>query len=452
MFGTRYVIFRDLDVKARGGCTSGHSDDVAKIKYYLILATSSECALPNPPLQPSKRLPKKTGCNRLPTGLLVLGQKAWTETVGSRISKNRQPKSGCNRCRSGPVAVFLASPQPDFKTLRTVVERFGLLNCKPVATPLPAGYSPVKHTAECTAKDRTLYQQIIGSLLYLALGTRPDIAFAVILMSQFCVNPSPDHISRALYIVKYIAHTLDTRITYTRNGQGFIAFSDADWATDRETRVSVTGYALTLAGGAVCWVSRKQKTVALSSTEAEYMAMSDTSRQIMWITNLYIEIGLPQGSIDLLCDNQGAIFSASNPVTQHKSKHIAICYHYIRERVENKDINLYYIPTNQQVADLMTKNLDKNKIKFFLNELGITINTTPLSTAKTHISKWHCYLSTEGLNSVEANYLMGRIKKEEFILRMLDPKIDKSDFAGDSRGLYTKAHRDRIMKTYEKYR
>src|SRR6266576_2497912 len=117
MFGTRYVIFRDLDVKARGGCTSGHSDDVAKIKYYLILATSSECALPNPPLQPSKQLPKKTGCNRLPTGLLVLGQKARTETVGSRISKNRQPKSGCNRCRSGPVAVFLASPQPDFKTL-----------------------------------------------------------------------------------------------------------------------------------------------------------------------------------------------------------------------------------------------------------------------------------------------------------------------------------------------
>src|SRR6266550_4725095 len=131
MFGTRYVIFRDLDVKARGGCTSGHSDDVAKIKYYLILATSSECALPNPPLQPSKRLPKKTGCNRLPTGLLVLGQKAWTETVGSRISKNRQPKSGCNRCRSGPVAVFLASPQPDFKTLvRALWSRTPFLHLK----------------------------------------------------------------------------------------------------------------------------------------------------------------------------------------------------------------------------------------------------------------------------------------------------------------------------------
>ena len=171
----------------------------------------------------------------------------------------------------------------------------------------------------------------------------------------------------------------------------------------------------------------------------------------MWITNLYIEIGLPQGSIDLLCDNQGTIFSASNPVTQHKSKHIAIRYHYIRERIENKDINLYYIPTNQQVADLMTKNLDKNKNKFFLNELGITVNTTPLSTAKTHISKWHCYLSMEGLNSVEANYLMGCIKKEEFILRMLDPKVDKSDFSGDSSGLYTKAHRDHIMKTYERY-
>ncbi len=182
------------------------------------------------------------------------------------------------------------------------------------------------------------------------------------------------------------------------------------------------------------------------------MAMSDTSHQIMWISNLYIEIGFPQGSIDLLCDNQGAIFSASNPVTQHKSKHIAIRYHYIREPIENKEINLYYIPTNQQVADLMTKNLDKNKIKFFLNKLGITVNSMPLSTAKTHVSKWHCYLSTEGLYSVEANYLMGRIKIEEFILRMLDPKVNKSDFSSESNGLYTKAHRDCIMKTYKTYR
>ena len=133
------------------------------------------------------------------------------------------------------------------------------------------------------------------------------------------------------------------------------------------------GYALTLAGGGVCWVSRKQKTIALSSTEAEYMSMSDASRQIMWVQNLFLEIGFPQNGIDLLCDNQGAIFLASNPAQQHKSKHIDICYHYIRECIEQKQVRLYYVLTNSQIADLMTKNLNRDKIKFFLNELGITV-------------------------------------------------------------------------------
>ena len=94
---------------------------------------------------------------------------------------------------------------------------------------------------------------------------------------SFSQNPSQDHIQKALYIVKYIAHTLDAKIVYHKNGSGFIAYADADWASDRITRISVTGYVLMLAGGAVSWVSRKQKTIALSSTEAEYMSMSDAS-------------------------------------------------------------------------------------------------------------------------------------------------------------------------------
>ncbi len=133
-----------------------------------------------------------------------------------------------------------------------VVKRFGLENCKPVQTPLPTGYSPLKNKGKCTDEERSSYQQIIGSILYLALGTRPDIIYAVILMSQFSANLSPDHIQKALYIVKYIATTLDYKIVYnTKANNKFVAYADADWATDRNTCRSINGYVLMLAGGAV---------------------------------------------------------------------------------------------------------------------------------------------------------------------------------------------------------
>ena len=103
---------------------------------------------------------------------------------------------------------------------RKVVERFGLINCKPVRTPLPTGYSPLPNKEEASPDEQSYFQQIIGSLLYLALGTRPDIIYAVILMSQFSANPSQDHIQKALYIVRYIAHTIDSKIVYKKNGSG----------------------------------------------------------------------------------------------------------------------------------------------------------------------------------------------------------------------------------------
>ena len=159
-------------------------------------------------------------------------------------------------------------------------------------------------------------------------------------MSQFSANPSQDHIQKALYIVRYIAHTIDSKIVYKKNRSGFIAYADADWASDHITRISVTGYVLMLAEGGVSWVSRKQKMIALSSTEAEYMSMSDASQQLIWVQNLYQELGYELSGIDLCGDNQGAIFLASNPAQEHRSKHIDIRYHYICEQVENKGVHL----------------------------------------------------------------------------------------------------------------
>ena len=183
---------------------------------------------------------------------------------------------------------------------KKIVKRFGQEEAKPVRTPLPAGYTPAANNSTATSQERSYYQSIIGSLLYLTLGTRYDITQAVIMMSQFMVNPSREHIAKALYIVKYVNSTINGKLIYNGfDNKGLIAYSDADWAGDQITRRSVTGNLVLLAGGPISWISRKQKTVALSSTEAEYMSLSDCSRQIMWIKSLFNEIGFDTGPIEL---------------------------------------------------------------------------------------------------------------------------------------------------------
>ena len=256
-----------------------------------------------------------------------------------------------------------------------VVKHFGQENAKPARTPLPAGYVPKPNNGTATSEQRSYYQSIIGSLLYLTLGTHPDIAYAVIMMSQFMVNPSEEHIQKALYIVKYVATNPNGKIIYNgKQKEGFVAYSDADWAGDQISRKSVTGYIIKLAGGPVSWVSRKQKTVALSSTEAEYMSLSDTSRQIIWIESLFHEIGMFLKNIQLGVDNQGAIFLASNPAQEHRSKHIDIRYHYVRGCIEEGKVELVYIPTNEQLADILTKNLSFDKFAQLRSKIGIVIS------------------------------------------------------------------------------
>lgn len=207
------------------------------------------------------------------------------------------------------------------------------------------------------------------------LGTRPDIAFAVIKLSQYSANPSPDHLAKALYIVRYLLGTMNYAVVFDGNSdKGIIVYSDSDWASDPDDRKSHTGMITKLATGPICWTSHKQKTVALSSTEAEYMALSDSCRQLMWIRSLFSEIGFNIATLPLCGDNQGSIFLGSNPVQERRTKHIDIRYHYIRERIESNEVDLYYIPTNDNVADLLTKNLALVKFKKFRDQLGIIFN------------------------------------------------------------------------------
>jgi hypothetical protein len=219
--------------------------------------------------------------------------------------------------------------------LRKVLERFNMHNARSAPTPLPMGYTPSPNLEPVDEQLRTRYQQVIGSLLYLMLGTRPDIAFAVTKMAQCASNPSEEHYQKALYICRYLAGTAGYSLIYGKKDSGLIAYADADWGSDPHTRRSNTGYLVLIGGAAVSWNSRAQKTRALSSTEAEYMSLSDACRQLVWVHSLLSEMRLHIRSIPLCGDNQGAIFIASNAVQEKRTKHIDIRYHYIREVVES---------------------------------------------------------------------------------------------------------------------
>jgi len=225
--------------------------------------------------------------------------------------------------------------------LKMVLERFDMHNAKIAPTPIPSGYVPQENKGAVGPVQRQKFQSVIRSLLYLMLGTCPDIAFAVIKMSQFSANPSQDHLEKAMYIMCYLIGTQDYHVVYDgRINEGLIAHTDLDWAGDPIKCRSTTGFFASLASGIVCWQSCLQKTVALSSTEAKYMAMSDTCRQITWIQSLFQELGYDLAPTPICGDNQGSIFIRSNPVQEQWTKHIDICYHYICECIEDGKVSV----------------------------------------------------------------------------------------------------------------
>ena len=214
--------------------------------------------------------------------------------------------------------------------LKRIVTRFGLDDAKLAVTPLPECYEPEENKGTCTPEFRQQYQSIIGSLLYIMLGTHPDISYAVIKMAQFTSNPSSDHINKAKQIICYLGSTPDLSLVFDGSSdKGIIAFCDSDWASDKIKHKSQTGYFFQLAGASISWQSCAQKTIALSSTEAEYMALCDCCKQAKWIKTLLSELGIDVGPVPINGDNQGSIFLGSNPVQGNRSKHIDIRYHFV---------------------------------------------------------------------------------------------------------------------------
>ena len=237
---------------------------------------------------------------------------------------------------------------------------------------LLAGYYAAKNTEPVDVELHSHFQTVIGSLLYLMLGTRPDIAFVVTHLSCHSMNPSQDHLNKALYMCCYLVGMSTYSLVYNGGSSaGLTTCTNSDWGSDSTSHLLQTGFYLKLADGLISWTSHVQKTIAYSSTEAEYMALSDCAHQVTGIWSLLSELGYKLNSILICGDNQGSIFMASNPVTEPCSKHIDICYHGIHESITNGKIELFFINGAENPTDLLTKNLPCEKFVKFKVQLGL---------------------------------------------------------------------------------
>ena len=174
-------------------------------------------------------------------------------------------------------------------------------------------------------------------------------------------------------MLRYLRGTSHYRLRYDgASNAGLIAFSDSDWAEDRDDRHSQTGFIFKMAGGAISWASRRQPTISLSSTEAEYKAASDTSRQMMWLRTFGDELGDDMSASTPMCmDNHGAIFLSENPAIDRRTKHIEVHYHFVREYLASGSMDIYYIASKENLADALTKNVTFSVVDYFVQHSGL---------------------------------------------------------------------------------
>ena len=221
--------------------------------------------------------------------------------------------------------------------------------------------------------DTTMYQAAIGSLNYAAIATRPDLSTAVGKLSQFMQNPSNEHWAGIKRVLRYIKGTLDYGLNYSYSESFHLCgYSDADWAGCIDSRKSTSGFVFQIGNSTVSWSSKKQSIVALSSTEAEYVSLCSAAQETVWFRHLLKDIGLLQATSTLIYeDNQGAMCLAKNPKDHSRTKHIDIKYHYTRELVANKILQIQYVPTGEMIADTLTKGLPKPKFQKFRLAMGV---------------------------------------------------------------------------------
>lgn len=263
------------------------------------------------------------------------------------------------------------------KYVLDLLSEVGLLDCKPADTPIAQNHK----LAECSnhvPANKERYQQLVGKLIYLA-HTRPDIAYAVSVVSQFMHRPNKDHMDAVIRIMRYLKSSPGKGIMFSKNNHLRIdGYTDADWAGNVSDRKSTSGYFTFVGGNLVTWRSKKQKVVALSSAEAEFRGMAKGLCELLWLRRLMTEIGFaPNCEMNLFCDNKATIDISHNPVQHDRTKHVEVDRHFIKQNLEDGIICFPYVKSEDQIADILTKAVSSKTFYISLDKLGVQDIRTP---------------------------------------------------------------------------
>ena len=260
-----------------------------------------------------------------------------------------------------------------------MLERYGHSDCKPVSTPMDPGLRLSSSMAPQNDEEIALMKSIpyinaVGSLMYLAISSRPDIAYSVGVLARFNSNPGPLHWKAVKHLLRYLKGTMDIKLVYgpSDSSEPFITYTDADHGGNPDNGRSTGGYLVRIGTGAVSWSSKLQSLVALSTTEAEYVAAVEAGKEMVWLRQFLGELGYPQHAPSVLrMDNQSAISVAKNPEHHGRMKHLDLRWYWLRDVVDQGLIEPSFIPTDDMAADILTKPLLRLQVEKCRRLMGL---------------------------------------------------------------------------------
>jgi len=237
-----------------------------------------------------------------------------------------------------------------------ILNRFSMQDYKPISTSIDPNHRLKAIEVDEQRADTTAYQQIMGSLMYLVTGTRPDLAYTITHLSQFIASPSITHITEAKRVLRYLQGMKGQHLCYPWNNQlKMTAFTDASYGNCLDSRRSFSEYIFQLGNATISWRCRKQQSVATSTCEAEYMALAMMTKHHLWLKRGLQELLKKDIQTALFCDSNAAIDVAYNPKLNDRSKHIDLSYHFTREQIDERNVSVMSVPSEENLADICTK-------------------------------------------------------------------------------------------------
>lgn len=261
------------------------------------------------------------------------------------------------------------------RAIRNLIKKFNLEDCKVVKTPVEKDLN-LKRNLDLENKTDLPYKELLGSLMYIMLGTRPDICFCVSYFGQFQDCATNEHFTHLLRVLKYLKFTVDLKLVFKISDRNLIGYCDADWANSLDDRKSISGFCFKLNDNLISWTSKKQPIVSLSSTESEFIAVCMASCELLHIKNLLNDLKINYSLPILLNeDNQSTIKLLKNFENNKRCKHIDVKFHFIVDLLAKGIIDLMYISTNDQLADIFTKSLGNEKFNKMIKMMSLVQNS-----------------------------------------------------------------------------